>query len=306
MCKTQNASSVFLSILPADDQLTLSWEEHVSWKNIRYVIYRLNNNSNTWDSLTQTTEHSYVDDSLTNGSSYCYYFKSIGEYSDSTLPNPLINLSQRVCTEPKDLTPPCQPEFYVGSDCSIPENTIVWNNPNNYCTDDVVKYNVYFSPTTEAALSIIYTTADMNDTILNHHLTNPVSIAGCYIVTAIDSFGNESPMLSKICTDNCPEYTLPNIFTPNGDGKNDFFIPLPYAFIKDIDIKIYDRWGLLMFQSNDPDIRWDGKNQNNKLACTDGVYYYTCTVNEIRIAGIVARKINGFIQLVNDKSSIPK
>ncbi|MBK7181821.1 MAG: gliding motility-associated C-terminal domain-containing protein [Bacteroidetes bacterium] len=120
----------------------------------------------------------------------------------------------------------------------------------------------------------------------------------CYVVTAVDSFANESVIVTKICVDNCPIYELPNVFTPNGDNINDLFIPLPYKFVKDIDIKIYDRWGLLMFETTDPGIFWNGTSKDTKLPCSDGVYYYVCTVNEIRLEGIVPRTLKGFIQLI--------
>ena len=132
------------------------------------------------------------------------------------------------------------------------------------------------------------------------------SVAGCYAVTAVDSalIPNESPILNKICVDNCPYYELPNVFTPNGDGINDFFTPLPdYRFVKNIDIKIFDRWGLQLFETNDPNILWDGKNyyQSKKL-CPDGTYFYICTVNEIRIDGIQPRVLKGFVQLIQEKT----
>jgi gliding motility-associated-like protein len=125
------------------------------------------------------------------------------------------------------------------------------------------------------------------------------SIAGCYAVTAVDSFGNESPIFKKVCIDNCPEYELPNVFSPNGDGHNDLFSPLPYRYVKDVNISIYDRWGLLMFETTDPDILWDGTNFKNKEKCPDGTYFYVCTVNEIHIEGIKPRTLKGFVQLIN-------
>ncbi len=132
------------------------------------------------------------------------------------------------------------------------------------------------------------------------------SVAGCYAVTAVDGSvnANESPIINKICIDNCPEYELPNVFSPNDDGKNDHFNPLPgYHFVKNVDIKIYDRWGLLMFATDDPNILWDGKNQNTKKDCPDGVYFYVCTVNEIHVSGIKPRILKGFVHLLKEGSN---
>ena len=63
----------------------------------------------------------------------------------------------------------------------------------------------------------------------------------------------------------------PNSFTPNGDGNNDSFIPEGVGIVKDdYQLLIFDRWGSLIFESNDPKIGWDGRaNNGNKLAQID-------------------------------------
>ncbi|HYG50939.1 MAG TPA: gliding motility-associated C-terminal domain-containing protein [Flavobacteriales bacterium] len=65
---------------------------------------------------------------------------------------------------------------------------------------------------------------------------------------------------------------VPNIFTPNGDGVNDFFGE--FAYLCDYDeIVVYDRWGIRVFESNNIQImRWDGKFKGNEVV--QGVYYY--------------------------------
>ena len=60
-------------------------------------------------------------------------------------------------------------------------------------------------------------------------------------------------------------------FTPNGDGKNDYFT-LRGLGIKDIDIKIFNRWGESVFESSDLYFQWDGTNEGSKLAV--GTYAY--------------------------------
>ena len=128
------------------------------------------------------------------------------------------------------------------------------------------------------------------------------SIAGCYAVTAIDSSGNESKIVTTTCVDNCPRYELPNVFTPNGDNQNDLFTPLPnYRYVVDVAIRIFDRWGLLMFETNDPQIRWNGTNTKSKEPCPSGTYYYICEVHELRLNGITPRVIKGFVELINEE-----
>lgn len=58
---------------------------------------------------------------------------------------------------------------------------------------------------------------------------------------------------------------VPAAFTPNGDGINDYLKPLLYGFKKVNYFKIYDRWGKLLFASEDDLKGWDGKNGNMPL-----------------------------------------
>jgi gliding motility-associated-like protein len=131
------------------------------------------------------------------------------------------------------------------------------------------------------------------------HNDNNLSIAGCYYITALDSVGNRSISSDTVCVDNCPVYSLPNIFTPNADGRNDFFRPFPYRFIESINLQVFNRWGNVVFETSDPEIMWNGKYMNGEKACSDGVYYYVCLVNEIRLEGVVSRKLTGFLHLMN-------
>ena len=308
---TQTASSVFLSSTPADKQVNLTWQHFVPWNNYIYHIFRETTpGSAVFNLIDSTTTLSYSDTALLNEVEYCYRILAIGEYSDTTLPKPLRNYSQIKCETPIDIIPPCQPPFDVVTDCDVIQNTISWVNPNLNCTEnDAVQINIYFAPTVDDPLLLIYSTTDMSLTsymLPIYYYEGVPSIAGCYAVTAVDSaiIPNESPIVNKICVDNCPEYELPNVFTPNGDGKNDFFTPLPnWRFVKDVDIKIYDRWGLLMFETNDPNVLWNGTSKDTKGKCTDGVYFYVCTVNEIRIDGIKPRILKGFVHLINEGSN---
>ncbi len=303
---TSTASSVYLKTVPLDKKINLSWQEFVPWTNYRYDIYRASpSGTSAFLKIDTSITQSYIDTGLVNGVNYCYKILSVGRYSDTALPRPLYNSSEKKCDKPVDLVPPCQPTFTVANDCNLFQNTISWINPNTYCCHDAVQYNIYFSPTADGALQVIYSSTNMNTTTFIHqYLFEGVpSVAGCYAVTATDSAGNESPVVTKTCVDNCPVYDLPNVFTPNGDGMNDYFIPLPYRYVKDIDIKIYDRWGLLMFETSNPAILWDGRSKSTKQVCSDGVYFYTCIVNEIRVEGIKPRVIKGFIQLILDKSA---
>ncbi len=291
----QPASSVFLSAVPADRKITLSWKHFVPWTNYKYFIYRKAPAQTVYTILDSTTSLTYTDINLVNRATYCYKVVSKGRYSDTTILHPLYNASQEICAAPKDMTKPCLPNLNITSDCQTGFVQLKWNNPNHTCSDDVVKYNLYFKPTENDDLTLFDSIKNLSDTtFIFDGLT---SIAGCYLVTSVDSSGNESALAESKCVDNCPEFDLPNIITANGDGVNDFFKAIRVKYIKDIDLKVYDRWGVLTYETTDPYFNWDGKVLQTKILCSEGTYFYICKVNEIRVAGIKSRYLKGYVQV---------
>lgn len=66
---------------------------------------------------------------------------------------------------------------------------------------------------------------------------------------------------------------IPNIFTPNGDGLNDQLC-FRNQYVTDFKFLLYNRWGELVFESNDVNQCWDGRYKESD--CPAGVYMYTC------------------------------
>ena len=129
---------------------------------------------------------------------------------------------------------------------------------------------------------------------------NISSIAGCYKISAKDSTGNESKNNERVCIDidSCKMFILPNVFTPNGDGINDLFVPVSTDYVDKLDIQIFNRWGNLVFHTSDKQINWDGKDMNTKLECPEGVYFYVCEIYEINLNGTAKRRLIGYIQIL--------
>ena len=94
---------------------------------------------------------------------------------------------------------------------------------------------------------------------------------------------------------NDPILTIPNIFTPNGDGKNDLFYITTTA-ISELDCIIYDRWGLKITEWNTVGGSWDGRTKSGSMA-HDGVYYYIVTAKAAD--GKIINK-QGFLQLLKE------
>ncbi|MBO4232117.1 MAG: gliding motility-associated C-terminal domain-containing protein, partial [Bacteroidales bacterium] len=93
---------------------------------------------------------------------------------------------------------------------------------------------------------------------------------------------------------------VPNVYTPNGDGVNDYFeIDFAEGFEFEIftfSVHIYDRWGKLMYHSLDPDFKWDGNESGSKAS--DGVYYWVITFST---QGGIYRELNGSVTRISSK-----
>jgi gliding motility-associated-like protein len=304
---TNAASSVFLSISPTDNTNILSWEENVPWNNFEYTIFR-EMPDGSFDSLTTVTENTYRDEGLVNMQEYCYYVRSAGSYGIDNVVFPILNNSQQDCEAPVDNIAPCRPTLDVLTacdldvDCTNEEelfNTLEWVNPMELCeeTDDVVGYRVYYAPFEGDDFVLI---AELDDSRVTQLDDNPeIGIAGCYAVTAIDTFFNESEFSNIVCVDNCPTYSLPNAFTPNGDGQNELFRPFSYCFIDRVEFRVFNRWGEVVFTTNDPNINWDGTNLQGQ-PLKEGTYYYSCRYFERRVDGITPGPeiLKGYIELI--------
>ena len=277
----------------------------------------------------------YLDDgrfnnqSLDNELEYCYYVTTFGSYGNPIIPEPLVNDSQVICTQPNDNIPPCAPinvsaannfncaDVVATLSCSERsyENTIVWETDVSMaCDDDISYYKIYFSSTgLEEDYALIDSTSFTDFT----HAGLP-SFKGCYKISAVDRSLNESPLSEALCIDNCPTYFLPNVFTPNADGYNDTFAPYfnPASnpiegfdngncsrFILSVDFKVHDRVGKEVFDLAKEDeqsimINWDGKT-NNGTELPAGIYYYIAEVKfDVLPTSNDSKTYKGWVQLL--------
>ncbi|WP_343690591.1 T9SS type B sorting domain-containing protein [Chitinophaga sp.] len=89
--------------------------------------------------------------------------------------------------------------------------------------------------------------------------TYVVTATGYYTVTVYNNCGTVTDDITvtyKAC-EGKPQF--PNAFTPNGDGHNDTFKPVVTGTMYDYDLRIYNRWGELIFLSKESKTGWDGR-----------------------------------------------
>lgn len=88
----------------------------------------------------------------------------------------------------------------------------------------------------------------------------------------------------------------PNVFTPNDDNMNDYFLVLTNG--KTVySLRIYSRSGMLVYRSESPTIIWDGRNQSGQELPPD-IYFFTIE----SVDGTGSPATSGFVQLFRDKN----
>jgi gliding motility-associated-like protein len=308
--KSAEASSVYLTISPSDKQNKLNWTSTTPWANTEYSVFR-ENSMGVYEFLAKTTDVFYTDGNLNNDILYCYKIEAKGTYSFENIEDPIFNFSQEACQQPMDNVPSCPTQILVENVCDRlsshlnPDelyNTVSWSDPNDLCPDlanDIASFNIYYAETINDELVKISNQPLSEGLTKIHYPQN--GLLGCYAVSSVDILGNESLLSNKVCVDNCPYYELPNTFTPNGDGSNDLFEPRVNLFIFEIDLKVFNQWGNLVFETNDPAINWDGTTKNGSQLA-DGTYFYTCKVIENRVTGVSEAKniLSGFIHIIKN------
>ncbi|MFI5164964.1 MAG: gliding motility-associated C-terminal domain-containing protein, partial [Bacteroidia bacterium] len=104
------------------------------------------------------------------------------------------------------------------------------------------------------------------------------SHAQIYLLRVTDSnncSASKNIAVDEICKSNL---YLPDAFTPNGDGVNDVFKISGVSTCYPFSIKIFDRWGILVYETSKSQLSWDGRTSSG-IKIVEGTYYYILTAN---------------------------
>lgn len=93
-----------------------------------------------------------------------------------------------------------------------------------------------------------------------------------------DSFGCVNSIEKQVTVALSNNLYVPNAFSPNGNGLNEIFKPIGLPFAKAFRMEIYNRWGELLFVSEDVQIGWDGTYMGE--AVKQDVYLYKITATD--------------------------
>jgi len=127
--------------------------------------------------------------------------------------------------------------------------------------------------------------------------TPQLSDATTYFVQQKGTYCISQKVPVSVFIDDCDGVEISDVFTPNGDGKNDIFY-FPQKGVACFDCRIYNRWGRLLYRWNDPNAGWDGTIQQTGVPVQDGVYYYLleyCDYREKRFS------ITGFLHVLGGR-----
>src|SRR5690606_13536199 len=72
---------------------------------------------------------------------------------------------------------------------------------------------------------------------------------------------------------------IPNVFSPNGDSKNDTFQVVGLS-LDQFSMEVFNRWGQLMYNTNNPALGWNGGLDNSASDVPDGTYFYVITFKD--------------------------
>jgi gliding motility-associated-like protein len=311
---SSSASSVRLRAQANGPTMVLNWTYNVPWNNAStaakplYHIIWLDTegtgNFVKYDSVQATATSGTFSRNvpLVPGKEYCAYVQTKGTFNNPFLPDPILNNSQVVC-----ITRLCVPVLEIERlECNenfVPNgppfsNQLSWTLPEGCNPAAISFFTLYYRETDDGAFVKIGTVPNTGGPVFRFTHQNLQSYAGCYEVTATDFNGVEGERSNVVCNENCIVFNLPNIFTPNSDGKNDVFTPKQGAtFIRRANLKVYNRWGNKVFESDDePGLNWRGVDNNGK-ALSEGTYYYQVEVEFFGRTPDV-RTFKGWVEIV--------
>ena len=103
---------------------------------------------------------------------------------------------------------------------------------------------------------------------------------------------------SVLVWNQCPVENI-NVFTPNNDGINDFFVPINLDDYPNPSVLVYNRWGKLVYANENYQYDWDGTHFKSGNELNDGLYYYIVDPESNKY-DYTTTLINGYVHLIRN------
>ncbi len=270
----QLPSEIYNASVTADNKVELNWRLNGSSELLNVIIERRVNESdwNTMYKVVSPSNNGFIDENVKVGAnSYSY---RIRVQDKCLITSPLSNIGQTMLLKTKQ-----NEDWEISLEWSAYNQ---WKNGVDYYVVERLNPNtnqfdsIGMSQNTENRFVYIYSNENFS--------------AYKYRITAFERGGNNKSSFSNVSLDVLP-ITLyaPNVFTPNNDGTNDKF-EVVGQHIKAYELKVFDRWGNIVFNTKELSNSWDGK-VNNEMPKTGSYPFLIQAIGydgrPIKIAGSV-------------------
>ena len=161
----------------------------------------------------------------------------------------------------------CTPMTVVFTNTSENTSTYKWDfgNGQTLNTNDKTTHTIVFTESTTVSLNASEGACDDD-----YQLAITISTCGCTDPNALN-YDPSAQLNDGSCLYPEPEIEVPNVFTPGGDDLINNVYFLNKKNVLELEMTIFNRWGNIMFHSNDLNASWDGKVSGADAA--DGVYF---------------------------------
>ncbi len=152
-----------------------------------------------------------------------------------------------------------------------PKASFTYSPDTNY-----VNIPVNFIPDTIGIKSFLWNFGDgsSDSIIFPSHTFKTENIFKVWLKVT-SKYGCEDSTYRDVKISNKKSFAVPNVFSPNNDNVNDKFL-IKSSSIDKYHISIYNRWGSLVYESNNIEEGWDGTFMQQP--CSDAVYYYIANI----------------------------
>ena len=153
------------------------------------------------------------------------------------------------------------------------------------------------SVSNDAGLEVYWNTDEVTESIEVFEVAD-------YIVSLTNEFactGSDTIIVYDYCREVI--LNMPNLFTPNGDGTNETFIPITQpgddlnflmSHIKSMDFTVLNRWGQTLYASKDQLPNWNGRSMDTGEVVSSGTYFWIFNYSDVSGKSV---SINGYVQV---------
>lgn len=240
-----------------DGSVDLTWQQDPAFQASEYSVFRKIGSAN-FNLLTTTTTQQITDDAYSSEVSVCYrinYDDACGNTSSAGL---------EVC-----------PIVLTGSLASDNSITLSWTDYNGW----VNGVNSYTVEKYDATGTLLQSFNAGTATTLADNTNDPTNQLYVYVVLAnANDTGLGQAVSNRLTIIKEPHLSYPAAFTPNGDNLNDVFFVFG-QFVEKFEMNIFNRWGELLFTTDNLDTGWDGKFKG--ITQPEGTYAFIANLTDL-------------------------